>query len=221
MPHKQTIMRELSGVDHLAETVGAVNTLIPQGDGMLGTNTDIAGFLEPLQPELSRRHLFRMARVLGTGGAARAIVSALAREGFTIVLAGRNPAKAQSILDQIVPDGQHHVAPLDHFAHHTDFEFDDREGCFDLVVNASPLGMTGQPPLAFDFSHAPPGSVIYDIVTAPLETPLLKEARSRGFRTVDGLSMLIGQAAIAFEKFYGAPPPREDGDAELRGILTR
>ena len=73
MPHKQTIMRELSGVDQLAASVGAVNTVIPQDEGtVLGTNTDSAGFLEPLRPDLSRRHLFRMARVLGTGGAARA-----------------------------------------------------------------------------------------------------------------------------------------------------
>jgi shikimate dehydrogenase len=79
--------------------------------------------------------------------------------------------------------------------------------------------MAGQPPLAFDFSHAPPGSVVYDIVTHPLDTPLLVEARQRGFPTVDGLAMLIGQAAVAFEKFFGAPAPREQ-DAQLREILT-
>jgi len=89
------------------------------------------------------------------------------------------------------------------------------------VINASPLGMVGQPPLAFHLSHVPPGSGVYDIVTAPLETPLLKEARAAGFRTVDGLAMLIGQAAAAFEKFFGQPPPRDDGDAELRALLTR
>ncbi|MDP4605758.1 MAG: shikimate dehydrogenase, partial [Erythrobacter sp.] len=109
---------------------------------------------------------------------------------------------------------------LSHFANPTDFAFDDREACLDLVINASSLGMQGQPPLAFDWSHAPPGSIAYDIVTAPLDTPFLHGARGRGFAAIDGLSMLIGQAAVAFEKFFGQPAPRAY-DAELREILIR
>jgi shikimate dehydrogenase len=139
---------------------------------------------------------------------------------MVIVLAGRDPAKARALLEQLDPEGEHHAADLAHFAHPTDFAFDDREGCFDLIVNASPLGMAGQPPLPFDFSHAPPGSLVYDIVTHPLDTELLHQARAAGFRTIDGLSMLIGQAAVAFERFFGQPPPREDGDAALRRLLT-
>ena len=221
MPHKLAVMDHLDRLDPLAQRIGAVNTVVREGDTALtGHNTDAAGFLEPLDEALSQRHYFRMARVLGTGGAARAIVAGLLEHGVTVVLAGRNPAKAQAMLDELDPEGQHHVAPLDHFAQPTDFAFDDREGCFDLVVNASPLGMQGQPPLAFDFSHAPPGSVVYDIVTFPVETPFLREARDSGFRTVDGLSMLIGQAAAAFEKFFGVAPPREDDDEALRRILT-
>ena len=169
---------------------------------------------------LAGPHYFRMARVLGTGGAARAIVAALAEHGVTVVLAGRDPAKARALLAEIDPDGEHHAVDIAHFADATDFAFDDRERCFDLIVNASPLGMAGQPPLAFDLSHAPPGSIVYDIVTHPLDTPLLQAARAAGMPTIDGLSMLIGQAAIAFEKFFGKAPPRDDGDAELRAILT-
>jgi shikimate dehydrogenase len=221
MPHKQAVIPLLDRLEIGAELVGAVNTITRRRDGkLIGSNTDVGGFLEPLKPWLGERHLFRMARVLGTGGAARAIVAALADAGFTIVLAGRNPAKARALLDELDPQGEHHVADLAHFANPTDFAFDDREGCLDLVVNASPLGMAGQPPLEFHFSHVPPGSTIYDIVTYPLETPLLMEARMRGFATVDGLAMLIGQAAIAFEKFFGVAPPREDGDAALRKLLT-
>jgi shikimate dehydrogenase len=159
-----------------------------------------------------------MARILGTGGAARAIIAALAEQGFVIVLAGRNPDKARALLDELAPDGEHHAIDLAHFAGPTDFAFDDREDCLDLIVNASLLGMAGQPPLAFDFSHAPPGSVVYDIVTHPLETPFLKAAAAAGFETVDGLSMLIGQAAFAFERFFGQKPPREL-DGELRRII--
>ena len=135
------------------------------------------------------------------------------------MLAGRNVDKAQALLDELDPHGEHHVAPLDHFADATDFAFDDREGCFDLVVNASSLGMTGQAPLAFDMTHAPPGSVLYDIVTSPLETEFLKAARAAGFRTIDGLSMLIGQADHAFRRFFGATPPRGEADAELRARI--
>ncbi|MGZ3198115.1 MAG: shikimate dehydrogenase [Croceibacterium sp.] len=221
MPHKQAILPLLDRLEIGAEMVGAVNTVIPRRNGaLIGSNTDSAGFLEPLRPYLADPHLFRMARVLGTGGAARAIVAALADQGIVIVLAGRDPAKARALLDEIDPEGEHHAVDIAHFADPTDFAFDDRAGCFDLIVNASPLGMAGQPPLKFDFSHAPPGSVVYDIVTHPLETEFLKAARAAGFRTIDGLAMLIGQAAIAFEKFFGVAPSRTDGDAELRRLLT-
>ena len=222
MPHKQAVMPLLDRLDPLAAKVGAVNTIIREADGSLtGYNTDVGGFLEPLADELSNSHLFRMARIIGTGGAARAIIAGLAGEGFTLVVAARNPAKAQGLLEELARKGEHHVAPLDHFASPTDFEFDDREGCLDLVINASPLGMTGQPPLDLDLSHVPPGSIAYDIVTSPLETEFLKAARAAGLKTVDGFAMLIGQAAIAFEEFFGAPPPRVDADAELRKILTQ
>lgn len=220
MPHKQAAMAWLDAIDPQVKRIGAVNTVVRGADGRLtGYNTDAPGFLEPLRHLLGRQHLFRMARILGAGGAARAIVAALADEGFTLVLAARDPAKARALLDELAPKGEHHAVDLAHFAPETDFAFDDRQGLLDLIVNASPLGMAGQPPLAFDFSHAPPGSVVYDIVTHPLDTPLLVEARERGFSTVDGLAMLIGQAAAAFEKFFGTPAPREH-DAQLREILT-
>ncbi|QDH33425.1 shikimate dehydrogenase [Porphyrobacter sp. YT40] len=221
MPHKQAVMPLLGRIDPPADSIGAVNTILPLGEGALaGTNTDAAGFLEPLGADLARTHYFRMARILGTGGAARAIIAALAGHGFTLVVAGRDPAKARALLDELAPQGEHHAIDLAHFADPTDFAFDDREGCCDLVVNASSLGMTGQPPLPFDWSHAPPGSIAYDIVTAPRDTAFLQAARERGHRTIDGLAMLIGQAAVAFEKFFGQPAPREH-DAELRAILTQ
>lgn len=218
MPHKQAVIPLLDGLDDLAKQVGAVNTVHRGRDGALaGFNTDVAGFLEPLSERLTGQHYFRMARVLGTGGAARAIVAGLDEAGFTFVLAGRDPEKAQALLNEL-SQGEHHVAPLSHFAEPTDFFFDDREGCCDLVVNASPLGMRGQPALAFDWSHAPPGSIAYDIVTDPVETDFLRSAREAGFETIDGLAMLIGQAAAAFVHFFGVSPPREF-DAKLRERL--
>jgi len=219
MPHKQSIVEHLDRLDPLAARIGAVNTVVPENGALVGYNTDSGGFLEPLERELADRHYFRMARVLGTGGAARAIVAALARENFVIVLAGRDPGKAQAILDELDPAGEHHAVDLAHFADPTDFAFDDREGCLDLIVNASPLGMRGQPPLAFDWSHAPPSAVAYDIITDPVDTAFLAEARAAGHGAIDGLAMLIGQAALAFEKFFGVEPPR-DRDQELRAMLA-
>jgi shikimate dehydrogenase len=223
MPHKQAVLPLLDRLDPSAAAIGAVNTIVREADGSLtGHNTDGAGFLEPLRGVLARRHLFRMARILGTGGAARAIVAALAREGFTLVLAGRDPAKAQALLDELAPATSsigHHAVRIDHFAEPTDFAFDDRAGCLGLVVNATSLGMAGQPPLDLDLSHVPPGSIVYDIVTAPVETPLLLAARAQGLPTIDGLEMLIGQAAVAFRLFFGVDAPR-DRDADLRALLT-
>lgn len=220
MPHKQAVMGLLDRIDPQAQAIGAVNTIVREGDALAGYNTDAAGFLEPLRHELQQPHLFRMARILGTGGAARAIIVALADRGFTLVLAGRDPNKACALLDELVPEGEHHAVDLAHFADATDFAFNDRKGCLDLVVNASPLGMSGQPPLVFDWSHAPPGAIAYDIVTDPIETAFLRTAKAANHRCLDGLNMLIGQAALAFERFFGEAPPREQ-DAELRELLIR
>ena len=221
MPLKQVVISLLDRIEPEAEKIGAVNTVYRDADGMLvGANTDAAGFLEPIRTFLAADHLFRMARIIGNGGAARAIITALSQHGFTIVVAARNQGKGRKLLNELVPDGEHYTAPLSHFAAPTDFEFDDREGCLDLVVNASPLGMRGQPPLAFDWSHAPPGSIAYDIVTDPVETEFLKNARKAGFEAIGGLAMLIGQAAAAFERFFGQAPPR-DSDHELLELLQQ
>ena len=220
MPHKQAVIPLLDRLDPLAARVGAVNTIVPEQGALVGYNTDVPGFLEPLSEALARPHLFRMARVLGTGGAARAIVTALAQTGAVIVLAGRDPEKARALLDELDPAGEHHAVDLAHFSAPTDFSFDDRAGCLDLVVNATSLGMAGHAPLVFDYSHAPPGSVFYDIVTSPLDTPFLRGGRAAGFAAVDGFSMLIGQADHAFRRFFGTNPPRGDGDTALRARLA-
>ncbi len=220
MPLKQVVIPHLHSVDDPANSIGAVNTIYPAIDRLLvGTNTDSTGFLEPLRDYLEITHLFRMARVIGAGGAARAIAHALAAHNFTLVIAARRTEQAENLVGSL-PDGtQHHIVPLDHFASPTDFSFDNRQGLLDLVINASPLGMRGKPPLAFDWSHAPPRAIAYDIVTDPLDTEFLTAAREAHHRTIDGLDMLIGQAAQAFSRFFGQAAPREH-DRELRALLT-
>lgn len=221
IPHKQAVLPLLDRVDPLAARIGAVNTVRREADGSLsGFNTDLGGFLEPLRPLLAERHLFRMGRIIGAGGAARAIAHALSSQSFTLAFIARDLEKAGALLREVEPKAPDTMlAKLGDWSKRLDFAWDDRSGVLDLVVNATSLGMNGYPPLEIDFSHVPPNAVIYDIVYAPLETPLLAEARDRGLRTVDGLSMLIGQAAEAFELFFGMTPPR-DRDQVLREILT-
>lgn len=218
IPHKQAVMPLLDRIDPAAERIGAVNTVVPEDGKLVGYNTDYSGFLEPLQPLLAQNQLFRMARIFGAGGAAKAVALALHDHGFTNVIIARDRDQATRLRESFAPDDRL-VAALDQFATPTDFPWDDREGMLDLVVNTTSLGMKGQPPLRIDFSHVPPNAIVYDIVYAPLETPLLAEARARGLRTIDGLHMLIGQAAAAFERFFGRRPPRDADDA-LRARLV-
>lgn len=206
IPHKVAIMDLVDDPGDVRGTIGAMNTIIRAGDGsLIGTNTDAGGFYAPIAGlDLEGAHV----ALVGAGGAARAILFALAKVGVgRVTLLNRNVLKAGALLGAFglkgdaVPLG----APLPPV---------------DLLVNSSPLGMQGQPPLDLDLSPLPDDAVVYDIVYAPLETPLLAQARDRELDTVDGLDMLIGQAALAFELFFGAEPPR-DRDEELRAILTR
>lgn len=220
VPHKQAVMPLLDRIDPAAAAIGAVNTIVARDGMLMGHNSDAPGFLEPLRAELAERHLLRTARIFGTGGAARGIAHALWEEGFTLIIAGRDIAKAQALADAFGPQDVH-VCTLDTFARPLDFDWGDMDGRLDLVVNATSLGMAGQPPLPVDFSNIPPGAIVYDAVYAPLVTPLLAEAAARGHRTIDGLSMLIGQGRIAFRHFFGATPPSDAAnDSALRDLLT-
>ncbi|MCA3254714.1 MAG: shikimate dehydrogenase, partial [Alphaproteobacteria bacterium] len=166
--------------------------------------SDAPGFAEALAGRPVPAH----AAVVGAGGAARAVLAALKGLGVAqVTLLNRSADKAAALLAEFGLAGEVRGldAPLP---------------SADLLVNASSLGMTGQPPLDLDLSPLPGHALVDDIVYAPLETPLLAAARARGLATVDGLSMLIGQAAVAFTHFFGAPPPRHR-DAELRELLTR
>jgi shikimate dehydrogenase len=203
MPHKQAVMAFLDLLDPLAERIGAVNTIVRESDGSLtGRNTDVGGFLEPLGGAT-----FEVATVIGAGGAARAVLAALGASGVRWVsLQNRSIAKGEALLAEFGLAGS---------VSEPGAEVPTAE----LLVNCSSLGMTGQPSLPPVERFVMDGGLVYDIVTHPIETELLKSARARGQRTIDGLSMLIGQAAAAFEKFFGVPPPRDDGDAELRKLL--
>lgn len=203
MPHKQAAMACIDRIDPAAARIGAINTVVPESGGLAGYNTDEPGFLEPLGSRVSGR-----VCVIGAGGAARAVLAGLAARGVRhLTLRNRSLDKGQALLAEFGLDGEV-IAP------------DASAGPVDLLVNTSSLGMAGFPPMPSVERDVAPGGLVYDIVTTPLDTPLLQAARARGLETIDGLAMLIGQAAVAFEKFFGEAAPRGH-DAELRGILTR
>lgn len=207
MPHKLAVMELVDDPGDVRGSIGAMNTLLRQRDGsLIGTNTDAAGFYAPLADfDLEGAPV----ALYGSGGAARAVLFALKQMRVGAVrMFARNPLKAAGLLATFALKGDvvSIDAPLPPVA---------------LVVNASALGMAGQPALVSDLSALPDDAVVYDIVYSPLETPLLAAARDRELATIDGLEMLIGQAAAAFELFFGQAPPRGDADeAELRRRLT-
>ena len=218
MPHKQAIMPLLDRIDEEAARIGAVNTVVREADGSLtGYNTDAPGFLEQVQPLLGDED-FRFAYVIGTGGAARAIIDALFHAEFMIWSISRNPAKAKAEFGHYLGDDPEFLIDLAELPAGP-LRAADPE-VFSLIVNATPLGMTGHPPLELPWGGFLANATVYDIVTSPVETALLQQARAQGLATIDGLAMLIGQAAVAFEKFFGAPAPRAE-DAELRRLLTQ
>jgi len=217
MPHKQTIMPLLDRIDPEAARIGAINTVVREADGTLtGHNTDAPGFLEPVAPLLGDEE-YRFAYVIGTGGAARAIVDALFHAEFMIWSISRNPAKAQAELGQYLGGDPEFLIDLAELKPGPLRPADPE--AFSLIVNATPLGMTGQAPLNLPWGGFLANSVVYDIVTSPADTGLLQEARDQGLTTIDGLAMLIGQAAHAFEKFFGAAAPRQH-DADLRQLMV-
>ena len=205
IPHKLAVMDYVDDPGDVRGTIGAMNTLVRQKDGsLIGTNTDAAGFYAPLaELDLEGAPVV----VIGAGGAARAVLFALARANVGhVTILNRSPLKAMGLLATFGLKGE--VLALDAALPPAA-----------LLVNSSSLGMKGQPPLELDLAPLPADAIVYDLVYAPLKTGLLAAAESRGLGTVDGLDMLIGQAALAFELFFGKPPP-EGRDEELRDLLT-
>lgn len=208
IPHKATVLAHLDALTDAARAAGAANTLVARDDGALeGDNTDVGGFLDGLGPH-ARRLAGAEAVVFGTGGAARAVVYALlsALGPARLTLAARTPAHAEALALDLAPydpRGALAVVPLADAA--------DALRAARLVVNATPLGMH---PLVEttpweDGRVFGPGQVVYDLVYAPRETRLLREATGRGATPIDGLPMLAAQAARAFRRWTGQALPDE------------
>ncbi len=208
LPHKVAALALATRATDRARRIGAANTLtFLEGGGFEADNTDGEGFLRNLlQGAPGWRPDAGPALVLGAGGAARAVLAALIDAGTPeIRLANRTAEGAAALAAAFGPA----VRPC---------AWEDRAAALSgaaTLVNATSLGMAGKPPLEMPLDALAPGALVTDLVYTPLETPLLAAARARGAAVVDGLGMLLHQAAPGFERWFGRAP---EVDAELRRI---
>lgn len=208
MPLKRTALALADRVDGQAAAVGAANLLSLREGELVAGNTDVAGILDALPT----RWMGPGAQIvlIGTGGAARAVFAALQERNIRqLQLCARDEAAGRALLEEFTIGGDVHS-----------LDRPDVIGTADVVINATPLGMSGYPDMPEGVIEAVSSSpaTVFDMIYHPVETRLLKAARDAGLHTADGLQMLVGQAATAFERFFGQPAPREK-DAELRQLL--
>ncbi len=205
IPHKQAILPLLSEVTPEAQAVGAVNTVWRTENGWKGTNTDVAGFIAPLQNYSDWSD--RMAVVLGNGGAARAVVAGLTQLGCAeIHLVGRTPKK----LETFVRHWKNSPMRVNLKVHTWD-TLPNLISRANLLVNTTPVGMSphvDRSPIEPElFDKLPPNSIAYDLIYTPNPTQFLKLAWERGATAIDGLEMLVRQGAIALEIWVGQTVP--------------
>ena len=194
MPYKQAIIPFLDNTDAHTTKIGACNTVVRGQDGKLyGFNTDIAGIVRPLEQRLTIENA--RVLVLGAGGAARAAVFGLKERGAEVWILNRTTVKAQKLARQAKA--------------HTIKRADLRKIAFDVIVNATPVGMgnTRDCPLKDDEIKA---KVVFDMVYDPVETHLLRVARTKGIAVIPGVEMFVQQAARQFEIWTGKPAPAGD-----------
>ncbi len=195
MPLKEDIIPLLERTDPLSAKIGAVNTVLRAQDGKFyGFNTDVAGIVGPLERRLSLKGV--KVLVLGAGGAARAAVFGCRDKGAEVWILNRTPETAQKLARQAGAKTIKREAVA-------------KTG-FDVIINATPIGMTGikaAPMLGPEDLNA---RIVFDLVYNPIETPLLKMARAKGLTAISGVEMFVQQGARQFEIWTGKPAPEEE-----------
>jgi shikimate dehydrogenase len=190
-PFKVELMPYMDEIDPLARRVGAVNTLVVRNGRWIGANTDVDGFLAPLERRMSLPGT--SAVVLGAGGAARAVAVALLDRGAAVTICARRRDAAQAIVDDV--GGRVGEWPL-------------RQTRWDLLVNATKAGDLLDVDESDPTDGAPlNGKIVYDLVYVPPMTTLLRRAQREGCETIGGIDMLIAQAERQFELWTGQRPP--------------
>jgi 3-dehydroquinate dehydratase/shikimate dehydrogenase len=191
IPFKIDALRSAAKVDQVTRSVGAANTIRRDGSAWEATNTDVGGFLTPLDAVFGTRLQGARAAVLGAGGAARAVVAALRSRGALVTVYARRHEQAQQLAHAL--DASAGAWP-------------PLAGSWDVLVNCTPLGGAGkrdESPLPRD---AVSGPLVYDLTYGPGSTPLLRDAKAAGSLTIDGLPMLVAQAERQFEWWTGQKP---------------
>ena len=203
IPHKQTVMPILDDVSHEATLIGAANTLIFCDGRVSGDNTDAQGFLRAMTEEGIDIPVGGSAVVLGAGGAARAVVVALALSGLGLItVANRTGWKAIQFEKNLATISETEISAVDLASN----QLNSAIRSADLLVNTTSVGMQETDQLLIDPDSLNPGTIVYEIVYTPPETPLLRVAREKGCQTIGGIGMLVHQGAIAFEKWIGIVP---------------
>lgn len=196
IPHKEAVAELMDELDGDAEALEAVNTVVVKEGWTKGHNTDVFGFRMSLR-SLGLRVGDHTALVVGAGGAAKAVVHVLLREGAHVQIVNRTPERAETLADAF--DDEVSVLTLEDVA---------RKGPWDLLVNATPAGTRGtDTALPVPESSLDRTRFVYDLVYNPTETPLLAAAKRRGIRGTNGLEMLLQQAAASFELWTGKAAP--------------
>ncbi|MHB1295481.1 MAG: shikimate dehydrogenase [Anaerolineae bacterium] len=203
VPHKEGLPALMDELTPEARAIGAVNTVLARGQGLLGHNTDASGFLRSLR-EIGFEPRACRALVLGAGGAARAVVYALASQGAHVTLVNRSAERARTLAEAFreLPG---RIEAMPWLADALGRAARD----VDLIVNTTPLGMWPE----MDASPwpaetpLPAGALCYDLIYNPRETRFLRQAREAGARGLDGLPMLVHQGAEAFKLWTGVEPP--------------
>lgn len=209
IPHKEAACRLVGRLDEAAELIGAANTLWIEDGVVCGGNTDAAGFAASLDAAAPAWRSATSALVIGAGGASRAIVFALRQAGIAeIRLVNRTETRSRELADRFG----------ERIRVHRWDEMDDLAGSSQLVVNTTALGMHGEGGVMVDVGRLPDAAIVADIVYVPLKTPLLAAAERRGLIAVDGLGMLLYQAAPGFERWFGRRP---EVTPELRALIVR
>jgi shikimate dehydrogenase len=209
IPHKEAVIDLVDETDALSRELGAANTLWLEDGRLKATNTDGIGFTANLDDRAPGWDEATCAIVLGAGGASRAVVQAVRDRGIsTIHVVNRTVARAKALADRF---GRTRV-----FAHGMDALPDLMDGA-GLFINTTSLGMDGTETPALDFTSMAAGGIVTDIVYVPLVTPILAQAQAQGLKIVDGLGMLLHQAAPGFQKWFGTFPRVS---AELRALVV-
>jgi len=210
IPHKTEALKYCDFVSKEAKTIGAVNTLIIRDNKIYGSNTDLIGFCKNLDQQAPNWDKNKGAAiVLGAGGAARAILVALTKRGFSpIHILNRSKENAIKLANELKGE----------YLAHSLNEFENLAANAAIVINTSSIGMGGTRFDSIDLKKLPKTAIVCDIVYTPLITPLLQDAKDLGLIAVDGLGMLLHQAAPGFEAWFAVKP---EVTSKLRSFILK